>query len=111
VSRRILKTICVTMGLAPVQALAQEPAKTTDDFGAEFGRLVGSEARCALRFKADAVEAVIRQNVAADDLQFANIFSAYASLTDGRIEDMTATERLVHCTTAERNARALGLID
>lgn len=109
--RRILEAMMVALWLAPVQSAAQEPAKTTEGFGEEFGRLVGSEAGCGLTFKAAEVETVIRKNVAADDLQFTHVFSAYVSLTESRIEDMAATERLVHCTTAERNARALGLID
>ena len=109
--RDVVQVAAAVAWAMPLPALAQDAARTTDGFGEEFGRLVGSESGCGLSFKADAVEAAIRRNVAADDLQFTNVFSTYVSLTESRIERMKATERLVHCMTAERNARALGLID
>jgi hypothetical protein len=92
-------------------SVAQEPAATTPDFAVEFGGLVGSEAECGLSFKSAAVEQAIRQNVAPGDLEFNGIFGAYVSLGDYSVSKMGSTEKRAHCTTAERNARALGLID
>ena len=110
--RRMIGTAgCGLIVALATVTVAQEPGKTTDRFGMEFGQLVGSEAGCGLSFKPEAVERVIRENVAAGDLEFNYTFGAYVSMEADDVREMSSTEKIVHCTTTERNARALGLID
>jgi hypothetical protein len=110
--RRTVSCLACLMSLMVAGSLrAQEATQTTEQFGEEFGQLVGSEGPCELTFKPDRVADLIRQNVAPDDLKFSETFGLYSRTMARTVERMTGTERLVHCTTVERNARALGLIN
>lgn len=85
-------------------------SRAQDNFAVDFGRIVGSEAQCGLRYDQTRIQEVVSERVPADDLNFTYVFGAYSGMVADDIAKMTTSEKTVHCTAVERAARSLDIL-
>lgn len=85
-------------------------AAAYDPFPSDFGELLGTEARCGLTFDQDVIAALVDEKMQAGDLAFSGIVTAYASISDGRLQTATDSAKTVICRAAATNAKALGIL-
>lgn len=85
-------------------------AAAYDPFPSDFGKLLGTEARCGLTFDQGVISALVDEKMRAGDLAFSGIVTAYASMSDEGLESATDSEKTVICRAAAVNAKALGIL-
>ncbi|KPF47089.1 hypothetical protein [Rhizobium sp. AAP43] len=92
-----------------VSAVLAIPAQADDlrDLARALGEIMASEAACGLKLDPDAIRALVRSRVPADDLRFMKNVDNEVVLFPGRLEDMTESVKAAHCEQMGRLAVTL----
>lgn len=96
----LLIALCAGAAMASSRGLARD-----------LGAFLGSEAICKLQINYARVQSYIRDNVPANDLEFANELRVQAELVEFRYDKMTTSMRVAYCEQMERAGKSLNLIN
>ena len=91
--------------------LASPSRADTTSFGNELGNLLASESVCGLKYRPEAIEALVRRRVGGDLVEFASTLSLLTSNAAFDLQSMSADAKAVHCAEVKKTARSYGFID
>ncbi|WP_428029142.1 signal recognition particle [Ancylobacter sp.] len=91
--------------------LASTARADTTFFGNELGNLLASETVCGLKYRPEAIEALVRKRVGGDLVEFASRLSLLTSNAAFDLKSMSADARAAHCMEVKKTAKSYGFID
>lgn len=86
-------------------------AQSSLDTAQRLANILASEEPCNLSINPDGIDAYVENNVAPDDLDFANNLRGMITVSDYSIASLSESELVAQCAATRRAARKFDLID